>query len=120
MPTALQSTSLAWALISLGHTLGAKDWQSHPTFRSLPEQSHACARIGWYQGSVFFLVNALINYNWSQSPDQLRNPLNRAIAVIMTMVMWGSSGWYFKSGVKRNGVVVALMGALQAWAALRE
>ncbi|KAL4798334.1 hypothetical protein BDV19DRAFT_356863 [Aspergillus venezuelensis] len=120
MPTPLQATTAAWLLCSVGHTLGAKDWQSHPTFRSLPEQSSACAKIGWYQGSVFFLVNAFVNYSWSQSPELLKNPINRAIAVIMTAVMWGSSGWYLKKGVKRNGVFVALIGALQAWAALRE
>ncbi|KAL4923580.1 uncharacterized protein BDV17DRAFT_296211 [Aspergillus undulatus] len=120
MPTALQTTSFAWVLISLGHTLGAKDWQSSPAFRALPDNAHACARIGWYQGSAFFLVNALLNYNWSQSPEQLKNPINKFIAVLMTAVMWGSSGWYFKKGVNQNGVVVAIMGALQAWAALRD
>lgn len=57
MPTALQTTSAAWALVSLGHTLAAKDWQSSPQFRALPSTADACARIGWYQGSVFFLVN---------------------------------------------------------------
>ncbi|KAL4880524.1 hypothetical protein BJY04DRAFT_218996 [Aspergillus karnatakaensis] len=120
MPTALQSTSIGWLLLSLGHTLGAKNWQSSPQFRTLPRADSGCARVGWYQGSVFFIVNALLNYNWSLAPEQLRNPINRAIAVILTAVMWGSSGWYFKHGVAPNGVVVALMGALQAYAGLRE
>ncbi|KAL4863645.1 hypothetical protein BDV12DRAFT_25814 [Aspergillus spectabilis] len=119
MPTALQTTSFAWALVSLAHTLGAKDWQSSPQFRALPSNADTCARAGWYQGSAFFLVNALINYNWSLSPEQLKNPINKAIAIIMTAVMWTSSGWYLKRGVTPNGVVVALMGALQAYASLR-
>ncbi|OJJ57360.1 hypothetical protein ASPSYDRAFT_90654 [Aspergillus sydowii CBS 593.65] len=120
MPSALQVTSAAWALVSLGHTLSAKDWQSSPQFRALPSNADTCARAGWYQGSVFFLVNALLNYNWSKSPEQLRNPVNKAIAVLMVAVMWASSGWYFKRGVTSNGVAVAVMGALQAYSSLRE
>ncbi|BCS27054.1 uncharacterized protein APUU_60102A [Aspergillus puulaauensis] len=120
MPSALQVTSATWVLVSLGHTLGAKEWQSSPQFRALPSNADTCARAGWYQGSVFFLVNALLNYNWAQAPEQLRNPVNKAIAVLMVAVMWGSSGWYFKRGVTSNGVAVAVMGALQAYSSLRE
>lgn len=61
---------------------------------------------------------ALVTYNWSLDPELLRNPINKAVAVIMTAVMWGSSGWYFKRGIPGNGVVVAVMGALQAYASL--
>ncbi|KAL4780304.1 hypothetical protein BJX76DRAFT_338330 [Aspergillus varians] len=118
MPTALQTTSVAWLLVSLGHTLSAKDWQSSPQFRALPSNADTCARAGWYQGSVFFLVNALLNYTWSQSPEQMQNPINKTIAVLMIAVMWVSSAWYFKRGVVSNGVVVAGMGALQAYSAL--
>ncbi|KAL2817601.1 hypothetical protein BJX63DRAFT_429646 [Aspergillus granulosus] len=120
MPNALQTTSIGWVLVSLGHTLGAKEWQQSPQFRALPTNADTCARAGWYQGSVFFLVNALINYNWSLSPEQLKNPINKAIAILMTAVMWASGGWYFKRGVTSNGVAVAIMGALQAYASLRE
>ncbi|KAL2817995.1 hypothetical protein BDW59DRAFT_130076 [Aspergillus cavernicola] len=120
MPNALQTTSIGWLIVSLGHTLGAKEWQSSPQFRALPTNADTCARAGWYQGSVFFLVNALINYNWSQSPEQLNNPVNKLIAGLMTAVMWASSGWYLKRGVVSNGAVVALMGALQAYSAFRE
>lgn len=65
-------------------------------------------------------IPALLNYNWSKSPEQLRNPVNKAIAVLMVAVMWASSGWYFKRGVTNNGVAVAIMGALQAYSSLRE
>ncbi|KAB8264232.1 hypothetical protein BDV32DRAFT_146014 [Aspergillus pseudonomiae] len=117
MPTALQSTAVGWLLISLGHTLSAKDWQSLPQARTLPNLAYTCARAGWFQGSGFFLMNALINYSWSQNPALLNDPINRAVAALMTAIVGVSSGWYLKRGVKSNGIVVALMGALQAWAA---
>ncbi|KAL2869742.1 uncharacterized protein BJX67DRAFT_346911 [Aspergillus lucknowensis] len=120
MPSALQTTSIGWVLVSLGHTLSAKEWQSSPQFRALPTNADTCARAGWYQGSAFFLVNALINYNWSQAPEQLKNPINKAVAVLMAAVMLVSSGFYVKRGVTSNGVATAIMGALQAYSALRE
>ncbi|KAF9892041.1 hypothetical protein FE257_002447 [Aspergillus nanangensis] len=120
MPTALQTTAAGWLLISLGHTISAKDWQSPPGFRALPNLSYTCAKAGWYQGSAFFVMNALLNYSWSKNPALLDDPVNKAIAALMTAIVWVSSGWYLKKGVKGNGVVVALMGALQAWAAFKE
>ncbi|KAL4909353.1 hypothetical protein BDW74DRAFT_80329 [Aspergillus multicolor] len=124
MTSPLKATSIGWLIISVGHVLGAKEWQSNPQFRALPGIADTCARVGWYQGSAFFLVNvcgaALINYNWSLAPEQLRNPLNKAAAIVMALSMLGSSAGYFKGGVNKNGFVVAVVGALQAWAALRE
>ncbi|GES61192.1 hypothetical protein ATEIFO6365_0006065100 [Aspergillus terreus] len=119
MPNALQTTAAGWLLISLGHTLSAKDWQSLPNFRALPNLAYTCAKAGWYQGSAFFLMTALINYQWSKNPALLNDPVNKAIAGLMTAIVWVSSGWYLKRGVNSNGVVVALMGALQAWAAFK-
>ncbi|KAB8234305.1 uncharacterized protein BDW43DRAFT_310331 [Aspergillus alliaceus] len=116
MPTALQTTALGWLLISLGHTISAKDWQSHPQVRTLPNLAYTCAKAGWYQGSGFFLMNALINYNWSQDPTLLSDPVNRALAVLMTAIVGVSSVWYLRRGVRSNGIVVGVMGALQAWA----
>ncbi|RDW78682.1 uncharacterized protein DSM5745_05534 [Aspergillus mulundensis] len=149
MTNALKATSIGWLVISVGHVvrplqlpslflithvhgknpdknknlrciqLGAKEWQSSPQFRALPVTADTCARVGWYQGSAFFLVNALINYNWSLAPEQLRNPINKAAALVMALSMLGSSAGYFRGGVSRNGLVVAVVGVLQAWAALR-
>ncbi|KAA8649674.1 uncharacterized protein ATNIH1004_002345 [Aspergillus tanneri] len=120
MNTPLHATATGWLLISLGHTISAKEWQSTPQFRALPNLSYTCGKVGWYQGSAFFLMTALINYNWAQNPTLLDQPINKAIAALMTAIVWASSGWYLKRGVMGNGVVVALMGALQAWAAFRD
>jgi hypothetical protein len=121
--------------------ISARDWQSLPQFRKLPNLAYTCAKAGWYQGSAFFLMTglslpyplflagektrdadglaAMINYNWAQNPALLAEPVNKGIAALMTAIVWVSAGWYLKKGVKANGVVVAAMGALQAWAAFR-
>jgi hypothetical protein len=117
--TPLKATSIGWLLISVAHTISARDWQSLPQFRKLPNLAYTCAKAGWYQGSAFFLMTAMINYNWAQNPAMLAEPVNKGIAALMTAIVWVSAGWYLKKGVKANGVVVAAMGALQAWAAFR-
>lgn len=61
----------------------------------------------------------MINYNWAQNPALLAEPINKGIAPLMTAIVWVSAAWYLKKGVKTNGVAVAAMGALQAWAAFR-
>ncbi|GFF30795.1 hypothetical protein IFM61606_02726 [Aspergillus udagawae] len=117
--TPLKATSIGWLFISVAHTISARDWQSLPQFRKLPNLAYTCAKAGWYQGSAFFLMTAMINYNWAQNPALLAEPVNKGIAALMTAIVWVSAGWYFKKGVKANGVAVAAMGALQAWAAFQ-
>ncbi|KAI9932621.1 hypothetical protein ASPWEDRAFT_33514 [Aspergillus wentii DTO 134E9] len=114
----LKISAASWLLVSLGHTISAKEWQSTPQFQKLPTLASTCSRAGWYQGSAFFIMTALINYNWSQNPALLEEPVNKAIAGLITAIVWVSSGWYFKNGVKANGFATALAGAIQAWAVL--
>jgi hypothetical protein len=134
----LQTTAIGWVLIAAGHTLSARDWQTLPKFHQLPNLAYTCARAGWFQGSGFFLMTgmcgvatvlwartnaadrtnpALLNYHWSQNPEQLRLPVNKAVAALATAIVWASSAWYVKRGVNATGAVVAAMGALQAWSA---
>ncbi|KAF7114561.1 hypothetical protein CNMCM5793_009206 [Aspergillus hiratsukae] len=119
LSTPLKATSMGWLLISIAHTLSARDWQSLPQFRQLPGLAYTCAKAGWYQGSAFFLMNAMINYNWAQNPGLLDQPVNKGIAALMTAIVWVSAVWYMKKGVKANAVATAAIGALQAWAAFR-
>ncbi|EAW06999.1 uncharacterized protein ACLA_087020 [Aspergillus clavatus NRRL 1] len=116
MSTKLHIASISWLLASLGHTLAAKDWQSLPEFRKLPGLAYTCAKAGWYQGSAFLLVAALLNYHWAQNPEALSLPANQGVAALLAGIMGVSSGWYLKNGVRRTGIVVAVMGAVQAWA----
>ncbi|RAQ65175.1 hypothetical protein COH20_006905 [Aspergillus flavus] len=70
----------------------------------------------WYQGSAFFLMTSLIHYQWSRNPRTLQDPTNKAIAIVTNALLWVSSVWYFRTGIKENGWVVGLGAALQAWA----
>ena len=36
--------------------LSARDWQTEPKFRQLPNLAYTCGKVGWYQGSGFFLM----------------------------------------------------------------
>ncbi|GAB0134409.1 hypothetical protein EsDP_00002783 [Epichloe bromicola] len=117
MSKSLKVTAVGWLLLSLGHTSGAKDWQANAKFQSLSRLSSACAKVGWYQGSGFFIMNALLNYAWSQNPALLRDPVHKAIASTMIAIMWISGWWYAKNGVMANFVAVSAMGALQGYSA---
>lgn len=58
----------------------------------------------------------LIHYQWSRNPRTLQDPTNKAIAIVTNALLWVSSVWYFRTGIKENGWVVGLGAALQAWA----
>ena len=58
----------------------------------------------------------LIHYQWSRNTRALRDPTNKAIAIVTNALLWVSSAWYFRTGIKENGWVVGLGAALQAWA----
>ncbi|PLN74950.1 hypothetical protein BDW42DRAFT_181518 [Aspergillus taichungensis] len=115
--SALKSTAIGWLIVSLGHTISAKDWQSTPKFTTLPTLASTCAKAGWYQGSGFFIMNALLNYAWSQDPSLLQQPVHKAIAAVMVAIVWVSAGWYAKRGVGSNAAATALIGAVQGYAA---
>ncbi|QRD84770.1 hypothetical protein F9C07_9026 [Aspergillus flavus] len=63
-----------------------------------------------------WLVPGLIHYQWSRNPRTLQDPTNKAIAIVTNALLWVSSVWYFRTGIKENGWVVGLGAALQAWA----
>ncbi|KAJ5612800.1 hypothetical protein N7510_005994 [Penicillium lagena] len=112
----LQASALTFALLSIGHTLGGKEWQSDPRFKSLARtRSWSCAKVGWYQGSAFFLITGILHYQWSHNPQALQDPLNRAMAGLVNALLWASSGWYFKNGVKDNGWAVGLSALWHAY-----
>ncbi|KAG6002469.1 hypothetical protein E4U21_003035 [Claviceps maximensis] len=118
MTKSLKVAAVGWLLVSLGHTISAKDWQANVKFRNLSSFASACAKAGWYQGSGFFIMNALLNYAWSQNPALLHDPIHKAIAGTMVAIMWLSGWWYARNGVLANMMVVSAMGALQGYAAL--
>ncbi|KAK2758234.1 hypothetical protein FQN54_004078 [Arachnomyces sp. PD_36] len=113
----LQTSAALMAVISLGHTVTANAFMSDPQFRRLPHTVSTFSRAGWFQGSVYLLVSALINYRWSRNPKALTDPIEKAIAGLLAAVLAGSAVWYKKKGISGTSAVVAIGSAVQAWAA---
>lgn len=61
----------------------------------------------------------LINFAWSKNPEALQDPLQKAIATMMIIIMGTSSAWYAKNGVNSNAAAVALVTALQTYATFK-
>lgn len=61
----------------------------------------------------------ILHYQWSRDPSALQDPLNKAMAGIINILLWVSSAWYAKYGVKDNCVAVGLSAALQAFAVFK-
>jgi hypothetical protein len=59
----------------------------------------------------------LINYRWSREPTALTDPVEKAIAGLLTTILLGSSLWYNKNGIRSTGAVLTVAGAFQAWVA---
>jgi len=110
------ATALAHLFISLGHTVKGTEWQASPDFKRLPQMVKAYARAGWYQGSAYFLIAALINYRWARlNAGALTDPIEQAVAGIATAVYMATAAWYTKNGdVPTAGLLVGA-GALQVW-----
>ncbi|KAG5913140.1 hypothetical protein E4U53_004988 [Claviceps sorghi] len=117
MTTSLDVTAVAWLLLSLAHTASARNWQANARFQNLSSVASACAKAGWYQGSGFFVMNALVNYAWSRNPALLQDPVHRAIAGTMVAIMGVSGWWYAKKGVLANMMAVSVVGVLQGYSA---
>ncbi|OGM41500.1 hypothetical protein ABOM_008921 [Aspergillus bombycis] len=46
----LQASALSFVALSIGHTIGGKQWTAEPTFRHIAgTKPWACGVIGWYQ-----------------------------------------------------------------------
>ncbi|KAJ5554413.1 hypothetical protein N7513_004372 [Penicillium frequentans] len=113
----LQASALSFFLLSIGHTISGRQWTAEKAFKAIANSKPwACGTVGWYQGSAFFLVTSLLHYQWSRDPTALNDPVNKVIAGIVNILLWASSAWYAKNGIKDNAVVVGLSAALQAYA----
>ncbi|KAI2791472.1 hypothetical protein POX_c04333 [Penicillium oxalicum] len=82
----LQATALTYLVLSIGHT-----------------------------GSAWLLISGILHYQWSKDPAVLQDPLTKAIAGISSAILWASSVWYAKTGVKDNAVLVGLSAVLQTY-----
>ncbi|KAJ5936351.1 hypothetical protein N7454_004986 [Penicillium verhagenii] len=127
---ALQASALSFVLLSIGHTMdleltntpfsalkiGGRQWTAEKAFKAIANSSPGPAG-RW--GSAFFLATGLLHYQWSRDPTALSDPLNKAIAGIVNILLWASSAWYAKNGIKDNAIVVGLSAALQTYAVFK-
>ncbi|KAH8664365.1 hypothetical protein BX600DRAFT_299341 [Xylariales sp. PMI_506] len=117
MPSrALQIAALNQLLLSIGHTITAPSFMRTAAFRTLPTNEWSKSTVGWYQGSGLFLILAVINLRWSKQATLVS--LDKVAAALATALLWASGVWYHRNGDSGTAGVVAISGAVQAWAAL--
>ncbi|KAJ5180456.1 hypothetical protein N7492_003666 [Penicillium capsulatum] len=115
----LQASAVSFVLLALGHTVSGRQWTHEKVFKNIKgSKPWACGTVGWYQGSAFFLMTGIMHYMWSRDPTQLQDPLSKAMAGIVNVLLWASSAWYAKNGIMDTTVVVGLSAALQTYAVL--
>ncbi|KAJ5564285.1 hypothetical protein N7513_000527 [Penicillium frequentans] len=117
-PTLLKVAGYGSLLVAIKHATSGKEFQCLRQFRELPNIAYTRSTVGWYQGSAYLVLTALLNLSWAKNPQSLREPLQRTMAALLVLIAWASSAWYIKRGVKSSGILTAVAGILQAWAAL--
>ncbi|KAE8373607.1 hypothetical protein BDV26DRAFT_296780 [Aspergillus bertholletiae] len=118
-PAHLKAAAYGALVLAFGHALSSRKFMKLRQFRELPSIALVCSTVGWYQGSAYLVLTALLNLQWSLNPQALEEPLHRATAALLTVIAWGSSISYLRGGVKSSGFITAAAGAFQAWAAFR-
>ncbi|KAE8423129.1 hypothetical protein BDV36DRAFT_243661 [Aspergillus pseudocaelatus] len=118
-PAHLKAAAYGSLILAFGHALSSRKFMRLRRFQELPSIAFVCSTVGWFQGSGYLVLTALLNLQWSLNPQALDEPLNRAIAALLTLIAWGSSISYLRGGVKSSGFITAAAGAFQAWAAFR-
>ncbi|KAJ5872313.1 uncharacterized protein N7529_004666 [Penicillium soppii] len=117
-PALLKAAGYGSLLVAIKHAASGKQFQRLRQFQDLPNLAYTCSTVGWYQGSGYLILTALLNLHWARNPKALEEPLNRAMAGLLVLIAWASSGWYLRRGVKASGILTATAGIIQAWAAL--
>ncbi|KAJ5155789.1 hypothetical protein N7492_008592 [Penicillium capsulatum] len=116
--TLLQAAGYGSLLIAIKHAASGKQFQRLRQFQELPNIAYTCNTVGWYQGSAYLVLTALLNLHWAQHPQSLEEPLQRAMAMLLVLIAWASSAWYFRRGVKESAILTVIAGVFQGWAAL--
>jgi len=107
-------TSVAHVVVGVGHTVFGLGMFSNPKWSSLPNLLYAYARVGWYQGSVFFTIAGLYTYQLSQRDPSTWTAIDRTISAMTLALYWASSAWYFQHGDRPTGALTGIVGAMQA------
>lgn len=91
MPSPLHlPTALAYAILALGHTSKGLSQFSHPSLSTVHPQVRGAAKIGWYEGSVWFIIAGVLNYKWSVTG--LVDGADRTVAGLLVALLFGAGG----------------------------
>ncbi|ORY07538.1 hypothetical protein BCR34DRAFT_570585 [Clohesyomyces aquaticus] len=111
----LLAAAVAHAVLSLGHTTKGLDQFKHPSLSTLPKTLLGACKAGWYEGSVFFAIIAVLNYKWSTTG--LVDASDKLIASLITALCVGAGANYYRTGDTPTGVTLGLVAVLQGVAA---
>merc|ERR1711964_477981 len=89
----LQASSAAYAILAIGHT--GLDQFKHPTMNTLPLMLRGASKIGWYEGSGFFVIMSILNYKWSVTG--IYDVYDKSIAGVLTTLLAAAGAAYWKS-----------------------
>ena len=84
----LFGTSLAYGILSLGHTAKGLEQYKHQSLRTVPLWLRGASKIGWYEGSVWFIIAGVLNYKWSQTG--LADTADKTIAGLLITLLFGA------------------------------
>ncbi|RMZ72984.1 hypothetical protein GMOD_00009775 [Pyrenophora seminiperda CCB06] len=107
----LKASSAAYGVLALLHTIKGVEQFKHPTMRTLPLMLRGASKIGWYEGSGFFVIISLLNYKWSQTG--IYDAYDKGIATILVGIMTAAGGAYWKSNDKPTAIALVSVAILQ-------
>ncbi|KAI0612398.1 hypothetical protein PtrSN002B_001733 [Pyrenophora tritici-repentis] len=108
----LKASSAAYGILALLHTMKGLDQFKHPTMRTLPIVLRGASKIGWYEGSGFFVIMSILNYKWAQTG--IYDVYDKGIAGILVGMMAAAGGAYWRSNDKPTAMVLGFVAILQA------
>ncbi|KAG9206513.1 hypothetical protein G6514_003344 [Epicoccum nigrum] len=107
----LLAAAVAYGVLSLGHTSKGLEQFKHTSIRALPTALRGAVKAGWYEGSGFFLISAILNYKWAQTG--LLDIYDKSVAGLLVTILVGAAGTYYASGDRPTGVTLAVVAVLQ-------
>ncbi|EMD97045.1 hypothetical protein COCHEDRAFT_1208919 [Bipolaris maydis C5] len=78
---------------------------------TLPLVLRGASKIGWYEGSGFFVIMSILNYKWSQVG--VYDIYDKSIAAILTGLLAAAGAAYWKSNDKPTALTLATVAILQ-------
>ncbi|KAF1942522.1 hypothetical protein EJ02DRAFT_454219 [Clathrospora elynae] len=110
----LLASAAAYGILALGHTTKGLEQFKHPTMNTLPLALRGASKIGWYEGSGFFLIMTtpgILNYKWAQTG--IYDIYDKSIAGVLVSLLAAAGAAYFKSGDKATATTLAVVAVLQ-------